>query len=574
MKQTLLSLLLAFFAVAGMAQKVYNENLIVTINGTSTPEIPAAITVMENADGTCSFVLKNFHMLLGTADIAVGNVSLDKVALTDKDAYKEIATEQTIRIQPGDEEGIAEKDWFGPTLGDVPVKLSGKYNDSHLYANIDIDMSATLHQVINVKIGKEENVPATAAASFALANGDFNGNWVEGKLWDSTNGYNGLGSIKDETWAGIKWPRSAFITPEGWCISNVIGVKGLGATLVGKKDTIEAGNYAVSLVNTPNPFMSSQIVPAYLTLGTSWATADGMGAIFGNMKADGGSFGGVAYSARPDSITFRYKRTHGEGNADEDASVVVYLWKGSWSQAEVPGETYLGSFNKVTMYNRDRNILGLETAQGGAVTKSADAQLVGVINDSIEGNAEDWTVYSKAIDYSPSNFEGTPDSLNIILSSADYFGDRTKIGSGNTLTVDDVKLVFAHSLKDITVDGKALDGTFDENNVATVAGSYEEGKTTVKYTKVGIDAKVSSNYDTTTKTLTIRVEGADFTSNPTSFTEYGIRFAGGSTGIDSVETESASSKAVYTISGVKVSDNGLDNLPKGVYIVGGKKVVK
>lgn len=167
MKQTLLSLLLAFFAVAGMAQKVYNENLIVTINGTSTPEIPAAITVTENADGTCSFVLKNFHLVLGESDIAVGNVSLDKVALTDKGAYKEISTDQTIKIQPGDEEGVAEGAWLGPKLPDVPVKLSGKYNDSHLYADIDIDMTASLKQVINVKVGKDDNVPTGISSVIA-----------------------------------------------------------------------------------------------------------------------------------------------------------------------------------------------------------------------------------------------------------------------------------------------------------------------------------------------------------------------------------------------------------------------
>lgn len=569
MKQTLLSLLLAFFAVAGMAQKVYNENLIVTINGTSTPEIPAAITVTENEDGTCGFVLKNFHMKLGDADLAVGNVSLDKVALTDKDAYKEIATDQTIKIQPGDEEGIAEGSWIGPNLGNVPVKLSGKYNDNHLYANIDIDMSATLNQVINVKIGKEENVPATAAASFSLANGNFNGEWVEARPWDSKFGYAAIDSVPDEMWAsGLVLPRENFVTPKGWCVSDVMGIQGMGATVVAKKDTVEDGNYAVTLTNTPNPFMSSQIVPAYITLGTSWACANGMNLMFGKEGyADGGAFGGIAFNSLPDAITLRYKRAHGEDNAKERASVIAYAWKGTYTQANVPGNTYTANTDSVsvTMYNRDRNILGLDTHVGGAVTKSDDAQLVAKAEGYIEGDASDWTDFSVDFDYSNVPAGTLPDSLNVIISAADYFADRTLVGNGNSLTVDDVKLVYYHGIA--TINGKAV--TFSADNKLSVREEYDAENTVIGLK--GRGAKATSSYDEATKTLTVRVEAADIADNADNYSEYTITFGdpnGVTTGISSAVAPS-SANVIYDLSGRRVS-----NATKGVYIVNGKKVIK
>ena len=569
MKQTLLSLLLAFFAVAGMAQKVYNENLIVTINGNSTPEIPASITVTENEDGTCGFVLKNFHLAMGGGDIAVGNVSLDKVALTDKGAYKEIATEQTIKIQPGDEEGIDEGAWIGPGLGNVPVVLKGKYNDSHLYANIDIDMKSSLGQIINVKIGKEENVPAAAAASFALANGDFNGNWVEARPWDSKFGYAGLDNVPDEMWgSGMIVPRENFVTPEGWCVSDVIGIQGLGATVVGKKAVVADGDNAVTLTNTPNPFMSSQIVPAYITLGTSWACANGMNLMMGQEGyADGGAFGGVAFNALPDAISIRYKRAHGEANATERASVIAYAWKGTYTQANVPGNTYTANTDSVsvTMYNRDRNILGIDTHVGGVVTKSDDAQLVAKAEGYIEGDAEDWTDFTVDFDYSNVPAGTLPDSLNVIISAADYFADRSLVGDGNSLTVDDVKLVYYHGIA--TINGKAV--TFSADNKLAVREEYDAENTVIGLK--GRGAKSTQSYDEATKTLTVRVEAADIAENADNYSEYTITFGdpnGVTTGISSVVAPS-SADVIYDLSGRRVS-----NAEKGVYIVNGKKVIK
>lgn len=156
MKKFLLSLLVACTALTGMAQTTYEENLIVTVNGESSDEIPASINVTHEADGTVNFTLRNFVLITTDQQIAVGNITLTGVAVEDKGGYEAISTSQTIRIEPGDMEGVPEEVWMGPSLGDVPIVLNGKLTDTKLYANIDIDMSSSINQIINVVAGKDE----------------------------------------------------------------------------------------------------------------------------------------------------------------------------------------------------------------------------------------------------------------------------------------------------------------------------------------------------------------------------------------------------------------------------------
>lgn len=102
---------------------------------------------------------------------------------------------------------------------------------------------------------------ALVATSFTaqaqqLPNANFNGKWVDCIPF--------IGSNETGKVQGTQ--------PEGWVISNVNGYNGVGATIVGSQLT-ENENLAVALKNTPNPLMASQIVPAYMSLGTTWNTS-------------------------------------------------------------------------------------------------------------------------------------------------------------------------------------------------------------------------------------------------------------------------------------------------------------
>lgn len=160
MKKTLLTFCLSLCALCGMAQTQtnYNEKLVVTIDGNSTDSIPAAITVVDNGDGTCDFSLKNFMLVAGESSMPIGNVDLKGVKMEKVDGVSNISTNQNIVIQPGEDSNYGEDEWIGPMLGEVPIVLTGKLTATALYVNIDIDMSETLQQIINVVVGQEKNV--------------------------------------------------------------------------------------------------------------------------------------------------------------------------------------------------------------------------------------------------------------------------------------------------------------------------------------------------------------------------------------------------------------------------------
>lgn len=295
-----------------------------------------------------------------------------------------------------------------------------------------------------------------------LPNADFGGAWVECHPWTT-----------DPEANPDKWNPALDVLgtqPEDWCISNVMGMyfgsSFLGSTQVGfQEEDGYKGSMAVRLVNSPNSLMATQIVPGYMSLGTAWSTAAG----FDAHDKDGGTFGGVDYAYTPDALALMYKRTHGVVTDEEEypdvikpeepATVVAYLWKGTYKQADVPGNIAMGETTKVTMVNRERNILGMETAQGGEVTTEGDACLIAKINYSIIGNAEDWTQLIVPFEYVS---DATPESANVILAANDYFGPAEGVGRDNTLIVDDVKMVFYSRALGLSFAGMPLEG-FDSD---------------------------------------------------------------------------------------------------------------
>lgn len=370
--------------------------------------------------------------------------------------------------------------------------------------------------------------------------GDFNEPWVQNKPWDSKN---------------TSGASTNYITPVGWTVSNIYGLSstGLGKTQVAFQTEGRSGlstDYAVLLKNSPNSLSKSQIVPSFITLGTSWSTASSSS----GDNADGGSFGSKSFTNRPDAISFHYKRTHSTVNATEKASVIAYLWKGSSSQASVPGNVVIvGNTTKVTMVDRDRNILGLSTSQGGAVTYSDDFKRIATINTSIEGDATEWTKYTAEFNYEDN--EVVPEKINIIISANDYFGDRTTIGTGNTLTLDDVELIYYHELTALTYgDTEIL--TNPEAGKTYYCDEIFNESSTLTATLKGVGATWIKSYDPNTAILTVTVFGDDYnaTSNPTSKSEYYVQFTKVDTYSNSlfVDAKDAGGKQFYELKTIDV----------------------
>lgn len=335
-----------------------------------------------------------------------------------------------------------------------------------------------------------------------LPNADFNGTWEDCIPY--------IGSKKQAKVRGTQ--------PKGWVISNVEGAvsgmgTGQGATTVGKK-IVDGNNLAVLLTNTPNSFMSSQIVPAYLTLGKTWSTS-----VLTNRK-DGGTFGGIQFAYRPDAIEFRYKRT--AKVASIPATVVAYMWKGEWNQPNVPVNiaALAGTPDKETMKNRDRNILGKKYELGDVPNKSQDAQLIAKVEEKISNIAEEWTKISIPFEYLVT--DAVPTMFNVIFAANDYF-DAATVKQDNTLSIDDVVLVYYHELTNLTYGGKVY--TPNADGLVEISDAAYDANTSLAFAVKGVGATVEKGaYNPATHEMTLEVRGNDFAANSASKTVYTLRF--------------------------------------------------
>lgn len=338
-----------------------------------------------------------------------------------------------------------------------------------------------------------------ASAQYQLNNNDFEGGWEDCIPWSSDNSKTTVGH-----------------NPKNWTVSNVYAA-GL-RIIVGKNVEGKNSTSAVFLENLKK--VGNNKVPAYLTLGKSWATAKVSGFSPEAGSEDGGTFGGINFTKHPDAISFDYKRDNSKGS--EDAMVVAYSWRGTYTQKDVPGNTAISPV-PADMIDRDRNILNLPTSKGGAVTKTENAQLVASVQYRIKGSTNGkWVNQVVDLDYG-TNGAAAVEKFNVIFSATDYF-DRTKIVPKNSLTVDNVVLLYYHALSDLKYDGVTLNG-FSEDKLSYDLSDVTYDASKVDYTKKGVAANVKQSYNEGTGVLTITVEGEDFSVNPQSVTTYTVKFA-------------------------------------------------
>ncbi len=251
-------------------------------------------------------------------------------------------------------------------------------------------------------------------------------------------------------------------TPKNWCISNVIGIPmgsffgNMGATTVGEEYTTDTEGFsAVKVFNNKNSMMESQIVPGYFTLGTTWSTSNGMSALTGDTSTnDGGSFGGIEFTGRPDGLAFQFQRALGDAANSQWATVVAYTWTGTFTQKDVPGNIYLSeeSMVKTDMVDRDRNILGIETNLGGEVTKTEGAELIAKINRPIDQVTDAWTEMVVPFEYVS---DAAPEKLNIIFAANDYFSSEN-IEYNNSLCVMNPRVVYFSQLASLSIGGESV----------------------------------------------------------------------------------------------------------------------
>lgn len=305
------------------------------------------------------------------------------------------------------------------------------------------------------------------------------------------------------------WVAGSYITtergvqPQGWRASNINGADGSYAK---DKCVIESTGHngvgkAVTIQN--QRVMGLNWCPGYLTLGTPWNTAE---TVLASNK-DGGTWGGKAFTYKPDAIKFYYKWNMKKTGK---ASFIGYLWNGTFKQKEVPANTTLETATKVTMEDRDRNVLNMPTPQGGDVTEKGT--LIASYEEYISSSATDWT--SKTIKFKYKNTAEVPEKINIIFASTEYF-NSTVVKAENPLIIDDVTLVYYKHLSKLTINGSTPsdfvgDETADNTNKVSIdarSTKYTDG--CVKAEVAGAAAKKATSYNEETGLFTITVTAGD-----------------------------------------------------------------
>ena len=328
---------------------------------------------------------------------------------------------------------------------------------------------------------------ALTANAQQIPNGDFESGWEKCYPWV----------------AGSYITTERGVQPQGWRASNINGADGSYAKdkCVIKSTGHNGVGKAVTIQN--QKVVGSNWCPGYLTLGTPWNTAETMLA----SNKDGGTWGGKAFTYKPDAIKFYYKWNMTKPGK---ASFIGYLWNGTFKQKEVPANTTLGVATKVTMEDRDRNVLDMSTPQGGDVTEKGT--LIASYEEYISSSATDWT--SKTIKFKYKNTAEVPEKINIIFASTEYF-KSTVVKAENPLIIDDVTLVYYKHLSKLTINGSTPsdfvgDETADNTNKVSIdarSTKYTDG--CVKAEVAGVAAKKATSYNEETGLFTITVTAGD-----------------------------------------------------------------
>ena len=158
MKKLLLTMSAVCCAWCGMqAQndiKKYTDDLIVTVNGTSTAPAPTTIITEDLGNGGINLELQDFILRSEGDEIPIGNIHVADIPLKEENGYQsfDLKDKMTV-VTAGDEStGIV---WMGPIMfpDGLSIDISGKSTDEKFYCTLDLTFAG---EVIHVTFGTDE----------------------------------------------------------------------------------------------------------------------------------------------------------------------------------------------------------------------------------------------------------------------------------------------------------------------------------------------------------------------------------------------------------------------------------
>lgn len=338
------------------------------------------------------------------------------------------------------------------------------------------------------------------ASAQNLPNGDF-------QQWKTTCGKS------DQTSLNNYYESAPFglatrpgVEPQDWNGSNVnqtvFNQNAHSDALVTRQGNAE--NFYVRLVCTKVGALGiTAEAPAFINFGTPWVYA-----VSKKNKCDGGVYGGMSFSYKPDAIKGRYKRT--PATKAEKARIIAYLWSGTF-KSSIPSGKSTRMQDDV-----DRAIMGRVSGVTG------DGKLVASCDYGFETTKNnDWEEIIVPINYKLTDV--VPTKMNVIISSDDYW-NRGNMVENSTLEVDDVQFVYYHALESITYKGKTIKMEEGKNFYnLLIDEDFDISK--FSYEKKGAGATVEKSFDPKSQMLTVTVKGNDYNVNPKSVTVYKFRVA-------------------------------------------------
>ena len=420
----------------------YNGTLTVTVNG-EVSEQPTSVSIDE-VNGNYKLSINNFMLVAGETPLPVGNIVIDHVPGAVNGGLTTLCTNQEIQIPAGNVEGVAEDEWLGPLLGNVPVEMNARFTAEYVVTDIHINM-VELDQVIDVKF---ENV----GTHFQMPNSDF-------ETWSTANNapknWHGFESVKvknvlfNSAKSNTKLISSSLIRPGSKGVksavvtcSKVVGVIANGTMTNGRL-------YAGSMTPT-DPANHSE---------TNLSSTD--------KDANGDPFATPMY-AKPDSVKFWMRFTQAKAQAsDPYAAFNAVITDGTYYQ-DPENKTYT---NKVAV----------------AAPNKAD-MTVG-----------DWRLVSCPFDYASYAANGAEAKAILLTVSTNATPGKGSYSNGvaDSVYVDDLELVYAAGIKSISFKGQALDLATIQTTGIELAADEAVSAADFEVVKEGEDAKVTKLVEAT-----------------------------------------------------------------------------
>ena len=254
--------------------------------------------------------------------------------------------------------------------------------------------------------------------------------------------------------------------PKNWHGSNVEQV-GFKFTFLYQKDG-RSGKCAYVADKEVGAMGITEVGPGYFGLGYAWQKLEGIN----TSSATAGTYGGISFTYRPDSMVVWIKRT-GDNTASEDFNLLFYSWTGT-----ATGSEYKNKAGKCTSVSQTDEESDIRIALDGneCTTTTAGTQIAeGWVRD--RKKYTNWTRISIPIYYMS---DAKPSKCNVIFSAGNYPNFRANSGlyKGNDLYVDDVELIYSNKIQQIFLDNVRWGG-FDPNSTEEQVCSLGEDATDI-----------------------------------------------------------------------------------------------